>query len=81
MTKADIFALGLTVIEAAGSGPLPKNGSEWHRLRSGELPKLSQTLPRDMIDLLKSMIHPDPIARPSAVQVKRKSFTSHKSIY
>lgn len=69
LTKADIFALGLTVIEAAGSGPLPKNGEDWHRLRAGEIPTLPQTLSRDLIDLLKSMIDPDPLIRPSAVQV------------
>lgn len=70
LTKADIFALGLTVIEAAGSGPLPKNGEHWHRLRAAEIPALSQALSRDLMDLLKSMIDPDPTARPSAVQVR-----------
>lgn len=70
LTKADIFALGLTVIEAAGSGPLPKNGTDWHRLRAGEIPTLSQTLSRDLLELLRSMIDPDPAARPSAIQVR-----------
>lgn len=80
LTKADIFALGLTVLEAAGSGPLPKNGDEWHRLRAGELPVLPQILSRDLTDLLKSMIHPDPVVRPSAIQVnidKRYETFSH----
>ncbi|XP_022906291.1 wee1-like protein kinase [Onthophagus taurus] len=69
LTKADIFSFGLTVIEAAGSGPLPKNGHEWHKIRSGELPEMKQTLSREFAGLLKSMIHPDPNLRPSAVQV------------
>jgi len=33
----DIFALGLTMIEAAGNEALPPNGPEWQSLRSGDL--------------------------------------------
>ncbi|KAJ8929463.1 hypothetical protein NQ314_017843 [Rhamnusium bicolor] len=38
LTKADVFALGLTALECAGASPLPKNGEDWHNLRNGELP-------------------------------------------
>ncbi|RZC42351.1 Pkinase domain containing protein [Asbolus verrucosus] len=69
LTKADIFSLGLTVIESAGSGPLPKNGENWHKLRRGELPELPQVLSRDMINLMTAMIHPDPTMRPAALQI------------
>ncbi|KAJ8951157.1 hypothetical protein NQ318_021601 [Aromia moschata] len=69
LTKADIFALGLTAIECAGAGPLPKNGEGWHKLRSGEIPSLPQQLHRDLLDLIKLMIHPDPTLRPSSTQV------------
>lgn len=72
LQKADIFALGLTVLEAAGSGPLPKNGPLWHSIRRAEIPKLKQNLPPDMLDLIKSMIDPDAAQRPTALQV---SFT------
>lgn len=44
LSKADVFALGLTIYEAAGGGPLPKNGPEWHEIRNGGLkflPKIS----------------------------------------
>lgn len=47
LEKADIFALGITLYEAGGGGPLPKNGPIWHDLREGrvpDLPNISQEL-------------------------------------
>lgn len=68
LPKADIFALGLTIYEAGGGGPLPKNGPAWHDIRQGNLPDLPQCS-RDLNDLLKLMIHPNPEMRPSAVSL------------
>lgn len=36
---ADIFSLGITILELACSLDLPKNGYLWHKLRSGVLPE------------------------------------------
>lgn len=69
LTKADVFALGLTALECAGAGPLPKNGESWHALRRGELPPLPQIIARDLLDLIASMIHPDPALRPTPLQI------------
>lgn len=55
LPKADIFALGLTVYEAGGGGPLPKNGSTWHDIRQGNLIELPH-YSRDFNDLLKVQI-------------------------
>ncbi|KAH0537893.1 wee1-like protein kinase 2 isoform X1 [Cotesia glomerata] len=68
LTKADIFALGLTVYEAGGGGELPKNGPVWHEIRKGNLKELPQ-YGRDFNDLLKSMVHPNPESRPSALSL------------
>ncbi|KAG0725128.1 Wee1-like protein kinase [Chionoecetes opilio] len=68
LPKADIFALGLTLYEAARGEPLPLNGDEWHAIRNGEL----RPLPGYSLDLqllLKQMVQVDPAARPTASQL------------
>ncbi|XP_058819322.1 wee1-like protein kinase [Topomyia yanbarensis] len=65
LPKADIFSLGITLYEAAGGGPLPKNGPEWHMLRNGNFPDLPG-ISREFNELIKMMMHPDPEKRPSS---------------
>ncbi|XP_022256313.1 wee1-like protein kinase 2 [Limulus polyphemus] len=65
LPKADIFSLGLTIFEAAGGGPLPKNGECWHLIRGGYLPTLSHCS-YEFNKLLMQMIQSDPELRPSA---------------
>ncbi|XP_076256343.1 wee1 kinase isoform X2 [Rhynchophorus ferrugineus] len=69
LTKADVFALGLTALECAGTGPLPKNGPQWHSLRDGKIPQLPHKLSKDLFELIKSMIHPVASERPSTIQL------------
>lgn len=38
---ADIFSLGISVLELALGKPLPQDGDEYHILRTGKLPALS----------------------------------------
>uniref|UniRef100_A0A672GRB9 Wee1-like protein kinase n=2 Tax=Salarias fasciatus TaxID=181472 RepID=A0A672GRB9_SALFA len=76
--KADIFALGLTVLLAAGAPPLPRNGDQWHHLRQEKLPELPQKLSLPFKALLQSMLHPDPTKRPSAKDLCRHTILSEK---
>ncbi|XP_063545574.1 wee1-like protein kinase [Cydia strobilella] len=70
LTKSDIFAFGLTLFEAAGGGPLPKNGPGWHALRDGQLPELPG-ISREFHQLIQKMIDPDPNQRPSASRLRK----------
>lgn len=56
LAKADIFSLGITLYEAGGGGPLPKNGPEWHDLREGRVPDLPN-ISREFNDLIKVRTH------------------------
>lgn len=68
LTKADVFSLGVTMYEAGTGCQLPKNGEEWHAIRRGELQNIPQ-YSSEINDLLKSMVHPNPSSRPSAMAI------------
>ena len=42
---ADIFSLGISMLELAQGKPLPQDGDDYHILRTGELPPLQYSQP------------------------------------
>ncbi|KAK4030399.1 membrane-associated tyrosine- and threonine-specific cdc2-inhibitory kinase isoform X2 [Daphnia magna] len=68
--KADIFSLGITLLELACDLDLPANGTLWHELRHGALPpSVTRHLSKELSTVLKMMMSPDVSSRPSASQL------------
>ncbi|KAK7605448.1 hypothetical protein V9T40_007306 [Parthenolecanium corni] len=72
LLKADVFSFGMMLYEAAGGGPLPKNGDEWQQLRSGDIPYLDK-YSSTFNQIIKSMLHPDPAKRPDVKSILQKT--------
>ncbi|TIC25877.1 kinase-like protein [Wallemia mellicola] len=67
---ADIFSLGLIILEAACNIVLPGNGEPWQKLRSLDFSECPfDNLSLALVDLIKAMLDPNPENRPSAYQI------------
>ncbi|KAL1922881.1 uncharacterized protein VTP21DRAFT_9257 [Calcarisporiella thermophila] len=67
---ADIFSLGLIILEMAANVILPENGPIWQRLRRGDLSDCKvQNFSSELVRLIRGMLSPDPAARPTAEQI------------
>ncbi|XP_064384490.1 membrane-associated tyrosine- and threonine-specific cdc2-inhibitory kinase-like [Halichondria panicea] len=67
---ADVFSLGISVLELACDLELPTDGPNWQLLRRSQLPQdFIKDLSPTLVDLLSRMMHPDPAERPSVDQV------------
>ncbi|KAH8369733.1 hypothetical protein KR093_000740 [Drosophila rubida] len=67
---ADIFSLGIAMLELACYMDLPSNGPLWHELRQGKLPEeFIKTISVELQQVIKMMMSPDPQLRPTADQL------------
>lgn len=69
LPSADIFCLGITLLEIASGITLPASGEQWHELRNGRLPPLASEHSSDLAALIAQMMHPDPARRPTAASI------------
>ncbi|KAG8433470.1 hypothetical protein GDO86_017668 [Hymenochirus boettgeri] len=57
---ADVFSLGMTLLEVSCNMELPKGGEGWQQLRQGHLPtEFTSGLPPDFLKVLSAMLEPD----------------------
>lgn len=67
---ADIFSLGMTVLELASDLDLPRGGDGWHLLRTGHLPEeFLRDKSFDLKYVIQQMLDPEPTSRPTVDQV------------
>ena len=78
---ADIFALGVTILELATDLDLPKHGHLWHQLRqTGPDPQLTKHLSQDLRSVIQHMMLNDHERRPTVEQVlKIPAVKKHKA--
>ncbi|KAK3528957.1 hypothetical protein QTP70_014135, partial [Hemibagrus guttatus] len=67
---ADIFSLGVSILELACSIEVPKGGEGWQQLRKGYLPsEFTNALSMELQHVLRLMLAPDPRDRASVEQL------------
>ncbi|EDW69348.2 membrane-associated tyrosine- and threonine-specific cdc2-inhibitory kinase [Drosophila virilis] len=67
---ADIFSLGIAMLELACYMDLPSNGPLWHELRQGKLPEeFINTISVELQQVIKCMMSPEPRLRPTTEQL------------
>lgn len=69
LPSADMFCLGITLLEIVTGMTLPTAGDEWHALRSGALPAFPPEYSVELTALIAALMHADAAARPSAASV------------
>lgn len=67
---ADIFSLGIAILELSCYLELPSNGLLWQQLRNAVLPEdFIKTISIDLQNIIKDMMTPDPKERPTVDQL------------
>ncbi|XP_064634588.1 membrane-associated tyrosine- and threonine-specific cdc2-inhibitory kinase-like [Lineus longissimus] len=67
---ADVFSLGISIMELACDLDLPKGGEGWHQLRNQQMPReFMKGMSEDLQYVLRKMLKPDERLRPSVDDV------------
>lgn len=73
-TPADMFSLGLVILELAGNFDLPQHGTKYRKLRSGDL-SIAEDLGKNndysvnLINIIEQLLSPLPDNRPTAKDI------------
>ncbi|XP_077359137.1 membrane-associated tyrosine- and threonine-specific cdc2-inhibitory kinase [Festucalex cinctus] len=62
---ADVFSLGVSILELACNIEVPNGGEGWQQLRHGRLPEVTRGLSTDLQKVLQMMLSPEPSDRPT----------------
>lgn len=69
-TKADIYSLGITLLEIATTIELPSRGEVWQSLREGNIPEeITKGLSAPLTKIIEECLRPDPELRPTASEL------------
>ncbi|KAJ1369836.1 hypothetical protein KIN20_031413 [Parelaphostrongylus tenuis] len=76
---ADVFSIGITILEVTTDIDLPSRGDTWHQIRSGHIPDRFFTgVSKDLTRLIKWLMSPDPASRPTTVQALSDAAISNR---
>ncbi|XP_068160772.1 membrane-associated tyrosine- and threonine-specific cdc2-inhibitory kinase [Antennarius striatus] len=69
-TAADVFSLGVSILELACNIEVPNGGEGWQQLRQGCLPtEFASGLSAELQTILRMMLAPDPTLRPKVSEL------------
>ncbi|EFN52084.1 hypothetical protein CHLNCDRAFT_37008 [Chlorella variabilis] len=78
LAKADMFALGASLLELATRAELPSGGHQYADLRAGKLPLLP-TFTQRFANMIRTLMAPNPLDRPSAEKVLQSPLLACRS--
>ncbi|XP_057700145.1 membrane-associated tyrosine- and threonine-specific cdc2-inhibitory kinase-like [Corythoichthys intestinalis] len=66
---ADVFSLGVSILELACNIEVPNGGKGWQQLRHGRLPEVAKGLSADLQKVLQMMLTPETRERPTVPEL------------